>query len=324
VTRDRGAASVWWLARLAVSAALVGWLLARVDAHAVARQIGDVGLATVATILSLQFLNTALKSYKWQRLLDADGIHLSHSTAFASYMISTFFSLFLPTSVGGDAVRAVDATRRSGRAVATVTSVIADRVLGFAAIGIVGLLALAAGSASALGARLLASGGALYVAVLLGSIALFAGWPLRAIHALGVSRLPRIERLVAGAARSLESYRRSGRLAELLLLSIAAQAIVVVAVYVIGHSLGMPVSLGYFFVIVPLVGLVESIPVSIYGIGLRDVSYVYLLGLAGVPKSQALSLSVLYVMITVVYALFGGLIFALRRPLAPVERVGSG
>jgi hypothetical protein len=93
---------------------------------------------------------------------------------------------------------------------------------------------------------------------------------------------------------------------------------------VIGRSLGMAVSLGYFFVVVPLVGLVESVPVSIYGIGLRDVSYVYLLGLAGVPKPQALSLSVLYVVLTVVYALFGGLVFALRGPLTPAQRVGTG
>jgi len=324
VSGGRGVASFGWLARLAVSAALVGWLLTRIDARAVAGHLGDVGLITVLTILGLQFLNTALKSYKWQRLLDADGIHIAHSTAFASYMISSFFSLFLPTSVGGDAVRAVDATRRSGRAVATVTSVIADRVLGFAAIGIIGLAALLAGSASALSARLVAGGAALYLAVLAASVALFAGWPLRLAHALGMSRWPRLERLAAAAASSLESYRKSGRLGELLLLSIAAQVIVVVAVYAIGHSLGMPVSLGYFFVIVPLVGLVESVPVSIYGIGLRDVSYVYLLGLVGVPQSQALSLSVLYVVLTIVYALFGGLVFALRRPLAPAARVGSG
>jgi len=315
---------VWLLARLAVSAALIGWLFRRVDARAVARQIGEIGVGTVAAILALQFLNTGLKSYKWQRLLDADGIHLAHSTAFASYLVSTFFSLFLPSSIGGDAVRAVDTTRRSGRAVATVTSVIADRVLGFAAIGIVGLLALAAGSASGLDPRLCWSGAALYASVLGASAALFAGWPLRVARTLGLNRLPRLERLGVSCSESVEAYRRSGRLGELLLLSIAAQIIVVVAVYLIGRSLGMAVSFWYFFLIVPLVGLVESVPVSIYGIGLRDVSYVYLLGLAGVSKPQALSLSVLYVVLTVFYALFGGLVFALRGPLAPAERVGTG
>jgi len=313
----------WLVARLAVSAALIAWLLRRVDAGAVAREMTDVGFATVAAIVALQLLNTGLKSYKWQRLLDADGIHLAHSTAFASYLVSSFFSLFLPTAVGGDAVRAVDATRRSGRAVATVTSVVADRVLGFAAIGVVGLSALLAGSASGLEAHLRWGAATLYAVVLLASAALFAGWPARAALKLGLRRVPRLEALVASVARSLASYRESGRLGELLVLSIAAQAIVVIAVYALGHSLGMAVSLGYFFVIVPLVSLVESVPVSIYGIGLRDVTYVYLLGLAGVTQAQALSLSVLYVVLTVLYALFGGLVFALRRPLTPAHGVGA-
>jgi glycosyltransferase 2 family protein len=310
--------TAWLFARLGVSAALVGWLLHRVDARAVVEQIGAIGFANVLAILALQFLNTGLKSYKWQRLLAADEIHLSHATVFASYLMSTFFSLFLPTAIGGDAVRAVDAARRSGRGVATATSVVADRVLGFAAIGVVGLTALAAGCGAVLSPRLRWSGATLYAAVLAASAALFAGWPLRLLEALGLARLPRLDRLARSAARSLDAYRQSGRLAELMALSIAAQGIVVVAVFVIGRSLSIAVPLSYFFVIVPLIGLVESVPVSIYGIGLRDVSYVYLLGLVGVSQAQSLSLSVLYVLLTVVYALFGGAVFALRGSATPV------
>jgi glycosyltransferase 2 family protein len=314
----------WLLVRLGVSGALVGWLLCRADPATVARQMSEIGLSSVVAILALQFLNTALKSYKWQRLLLADGIHVTHSTAFVSYMISTFFSVFLPSSIGGDAVRAIDLARRSGRGVATATSVLADRVLGFAAIGLVGLLALAAGSAGVLAPRLRWTGVALYAAVLAGSAALFQGWPLRFVQNLGLHRLPRLDRAVATVAESIEAYRASGRLGELLLLSVGAQTIVVVAVYLIGRSLRIEAPLSYFFVIVPLVGLVEAIPMSIYGIGLRDVSYAYLLGLVGVPRAQALSLSLLYVLLTLLYALFGAVAFALRGSAAPAERVRTG
>jgi len=307
--------TAWLLVRLGVSGALAGWLLLRVGVGAVAREMADVGVANVLAILALQFLNTGLKSYKWQRLLGADGIHVGHSTAFASYMVSTFFSMFLPSSIGGDAVRAIDLGRRSGRGVATATSVVADRVLGFAAIGLVGLLALAAGSATALAPRLRWTGAGLYAAVLIASAALFEGWPLRLFEGLGVARWPRVERAAASIAASLRAYRGSGRLGELLLLSVAAQVVVVVAVYV---------PLSYFFVIVPLVGLVESIPVSIYGIGLRDVSYVYLLGLVGAPRAQALSLSILYVLLTLLYALFGAVVFALRGSGSAAERLRAG
>lgn len=304
--------------RVGVGAALIGWLLTQVDSAELGRELSQVGPATVLAVLALQVLNTALKSYKWQQLLVADGIPLSHRTVFASYMVGTFFSVFLPTAVGGDAVRAVDTGRRSGRRMASATSVVADRVLGFAAIGIVGLAALAAGAAAALDAALLALGAALYLVVLAAAVVAFTDFLGRSAEGLGRFGWSRLERTLRTIADSIAAYRRSGRLVRWTLLSVAAQGIVVVAVWVLARSLAIPVPLSYFFAIVPLVSLVESLPVSIFGIGTRDVSYVYLLGLVGVSDAKALSLSLLYVLLTLLYALLGGLVFAFRSP-APVE-----
>jgi hypothetical protein len=103
--------TAWLFVRLGVSAALIGWLLRRVDARAVAEQIGSIGFANLLVILALQFLNTGLKSYKWQRVLAADGIDFirprSRLSGFDLFM-------FLTTAIGGDAVRAVDVAQRTG------------------------------------------------------------------------------------------------------------------------------------------------------------------------------------------------------------------
>jgi glycosyltransferase 2 family protein len=297
--------------RLAVSGALIGWLLSRANLAAIGLELSAVGSANVALILGLQLVNTALKSYKWQQLLAADGIHLSHGTAFASYMVSTFFSVFLPTAIGGDAVRAVDTARRSGRGVATATSVVADRVLGFAAIGLVGLASIAAGAAAAIDPHLRAVGAMLYLFVLATAMLAFAdvfGW---AAPWFG-RRLFRVQGAMRMISASIAAYRDSGGLWRWVLVSVAAQVIVVLAVWVIARALAIAAPLPYFFAIVPLVSLVESVPVSIFGIGTRDVSYVYLLGLVGVSEDKALSVSLLYVLLTLLYALLGGLVFALR------------
>jgi uncharacterized protein (TIRG00374 family) len=305
--------------RCGVSAALIGWLLSRVDVGLVAREFAAVGAANVGVILVLQLANTALKSYKWQQLLAADGIHLSHRTAFASYLVSTFFSLFLPTAVGGDAVRAVDTARRSGRGVATATSVVADRVLGFAAIGLIGLASLGAGAASAIDPEIRAAGGLLYLGVLVAAAAAFTDALGRMASWLG-SRLLAVQRTMRLVAASIAAYRGSGGLWRWVVVSLAAQTILVVAVWVIARALAIAAPLSYFFAIVPLVSLVESVPISIFGIGTRDVSYVYLLGLVGVAQEKALSLSLLYVLLTLLYALLGGLVFAVRGPLRAEAR----
>jgi glycosyltransferase 2 family protein len=298
--------------RAAVSALLVGWLATRVDLGEVVAGLAAVGPGTVVAIVALQLVNTGLKSYKWQRLLAADGIRITQTEAFASYMVGTFFNLFLPSSMGGDAVRAVDTARRSGRALATVTSVAADRVLGFTAIGAVGLVALASGAASALEAHERLFAALLYIGVAAVSVVAFTPWPLRLGRLVGLDRWPKLARVVAGVGESLAAYRRDGRLAELALLSIAAQCIVVAVVWMIGRSVGVAASLPYYFVAVPLVSLVESLPFTIYGIGVRDVSYVYLFGLVGEPEEKVLALSVLYVLLTVLYSLLGGVVFAFR------------
>ena len=246
--------------RLAVSGALIGWLLSRADLAAIGRELGAVGSGNVALILGLQLVNTALKSYKWQQLLAADGIHLSHSTAFASYMVSTFFSVFLPTAIGGDAVRAVDTARRSGRGVATATSVVADRVLGFAAIGLVGVASIGAGAAAALDPHLRAVGATLYLSVLATAVLAFTdvfGW---AAPWFG-GRLSRVQRGMRMISASIAAYRDSGGLWRWVLVSVAAQVIVVLAVWVIARALAIGAPLPYFFAIVPLVSLVESVPV---------------------------------------------------------------
>lgn len=302
--------------RIAVSAGLVGWLFTRIDPAEVATAIGAVGLGNLVLILALQLVNTALKSYKWQQLLEADGIHLPHTTAFASYMVGTFFSVFLPTAVGGDVVRALDTARRTGRRTATLASVAADRVLGFVAIGVLGLTATS-GFGSGLEPAQRLGGIAIYLTVLGAALLCFSRRLLRVAGQARLGRFARAERVVRAAAQSLTAYRDSGRLLRLALLSIAAQAIVIVVVWMLARALEIAAPLSWFFVIVPLVGVVESIPVSVYGIGPRDVSYVYLLGLVGTEEARALSLSVLYVAVSVLYALLGGLVFAFRREARP-------
>jgi uncharacterized protein (TIRG00374 family) len=301
--------------RLLVSAVLIGWLLWRVDVGAMAGRFRSVGADTVGVVLGLQLVNTALKSYKWQQLLAADRIHLSHRAAFTSYMVGTFFSVFLPTAIGGDAVRAVDVARRSGRRAATATSVVADRVLGFAAIGVVGLAALALGAASALDGRLRGLGVGLYLAVLAASGVAFTDWLRRAAEWIPVRREGRLRQVLQAIATSVAAYRRSGGLLRWAAVSVVAQVIVIVAIWRIARALAIDVAPSYFFAIVPLVSLVESLPVSIFGLGTRDVSYVYLLGLVGVGREAALSVSLLYVALSLGYALIGGVLFALRGPM---------
>ncbi|MGH7898856.1 MAG: hypothetical protein ACREQQ_12950, partial [Candidatus Binatia bacterium] len=64
----------WLVVRVGVSISLIGWLATRIDFGVVGGELGKLGAGNVLAILTLQVLATALKSYKWQQLLAADGI----------------------------------------------------------------------------------------------------------------------------------------------------------------------------------------------------------------------------------------------------------
>ena len=121
---------------------------------------------------------------------------------------------------------------------------------------------------------------------------------------------------------SVSAYlRRPRTLAAAFGLSLAFQFLVLVAVWTVCRALSIPVSLAECCVFVPFVCLLEAVPLSINGIGLRDAGYLMFftaVGLAGRgadPATASGTLSLCYMAFTLVYACGGGLLF-LRRMFA--------
>ena len=102
-------------------------------------------------------------------------------------------------------------------------------------------------------------------------------------------------------------------------LSAAQQFLVILGVFFLAKTLRIDVGLYHLMLFVPLVTIVETLPISIFGIGVRDVSYVYLLGKVGVSAESAVGLSVLLVTLTLFCASSGGLVYASRQLRAKRE-----
>jgi hypothetical protein len=106
-------------------------------------------------------------------------------------------------------------------------------------------------------------------------------------------------------------------------ISLLFQISAVFGVFLISRSLGIRVPLVYFYIFVPVVTVLEAIPITIYGIGVRDATYVFFFTQVGHTKVEALSLTLAYVAITLTYSLLGGLLLLIRRTPASPE-AGSG
>jgi hypothetical protein len=103
------------------------------------------------------------------------------------------------------------------------------------------------------------------------------------------------------------------RLWRLLVSSIAIQLAVIVIVYVLAMGLSLPVTFVHCLLIVPTSNLVQAIPISIAGWGLREGFFVFAFGQIGIPSSDALALSVLYGLISLLASLPGAVVWMTFR-----------
>lgn len=307
------------LAKLAVSAALI-WALYRkvplADFHA---RITAIALAPLAVVLVLLFVNTLLSTWKWQILLRADGIAVPFRKLFTSYIVGTFFNLFLPSSIGGDAYRVVDVAQYSAQGARTFASVLADRLSGFLALVCLALIAAVpvawhAGRPALIILPVMAAAG-----IVTAIFFLSRRTPARAL--LRVMRLDRFPRLTTLVDRVIDCFQRYQReravILHIMAISFAFQLSVITCVYLMARSLGITAGFQYFVAFVPLIALMEAIPISIYGIGVRDAGYAFFFSFAGLSAIQTRALAILYLIANVLYALIGGLVFLFRRPTAP-------
>ena len=335
-------------AKAAVTALLLVAVYRMVDVEALRGQFGHLrtGWPWVLAFLGLLALNTVLSAAKWGALLRADGIRLPLRTLVASYLVGSFFNLFLPSSIGGDVYRIADVGRRSRRAANAAASILFDRLTGFLAIALYGVVAYATALRGGwirpgLGECLRGAVGGearvrgiLYAALPLAAalalagmllLLLQAGWVRRALRLAPRRARPPLEALADKVLGSVRAYVGAPRaLAASVVLSFWFQADVVLAIYALARALHVALPLAPFWFFVPFISLLEMIPVSIFGLGLRDFGYkAFLLsaGLAaGVPAlstepraaAAAAALAVLYLALTVVYVSAGGFVYLAR------------
>ncbi|HJW89040.1 MAG TPA: lysylphosphatidylglycerol synthase transmembrane domain-containing protein [Anaerolineales bacterium] len=304
-----------FLVKTLVSAGLIWYLLAQTEFSSVYSAMRTALPGWLLLSFSLLYVGKVLTSYRWQVLLAAQGIHIPLRTLIASVFVGQFFNSFLPTTVGGDAIRAYDTAAHSQETAKSIMSVFADRLIGVFALALLALLGLVVAWFSGQDvAFYITPVLVVFLICALGILTVFnrrlVAWFERAMRSLRLGKL---------ADRGMQAYRSVHELRDMpgalliaFLVSVALQINVVLFYYFIGLSLTMGVSLLFFFIIVPVALVVLIIPVSINGVGLREGIFVFLLTALAVPTPEAIALSWLSFGLTLTQGVLGGIIFALR------------
>ncbi|XCN72496.1 MAG: lysylphosphatidylglycerol synthase transmembrane domain-containing protein [Candidatus Electrothrix aestuarii] len=273
----------------------------------------------------LLFVNTVLSALKWRLFLSADGVDIPLSTLTMTYLIGSFYNLFLPSNIGGDSYRIYDIGQKSRENVRAAASVFADRFSGFLALVSLSLIS------SVLVARefnnffFFLAPLLIFLIMLVVLIALIKEKPVRALLSLTrLNRFPFLVKLTEKFFLSFQCYGADRKLlTQVMLISFVFQLSVIFIVQLLALSLHASVSFFYFSAFVPLITLMEALPISVFGLGLRDVGYVFFFGWVGMTDIQTRSLALLFLGTSLGYSLIGGLVYLFRlltsRPTNPAD-----
>jgi len=304
---------LWMLLRLAVATTLLLAVLWWVDFELVLSTILASKMRYIPVLLALLLLDRYIMAYKWALLLRARGVAISNLAAFRIYLLSGFLGIFLPTSVGADAVKIARTSLAMGNLGRVTASTIMERALG--------LLALVVVAATGLGLMLVSEEEQFlmlfYASCMLIVLIVFAvllslnsrlfRWLNDHFSQLAKYRIGRI------LLDSHEEYVRFGTDRKILFwffcLSILEHIVLGIVAYGAGLALGLDLNVVYYLAIIPVASAAGMMPISIGGLGVKEGVLVLLFTMVGLSGEEAFAFALYSRILALASLIPGGVIF---------------
>ncbi len=293
------------VATLLVSALAVAYILHKIDLGKTAHILGSASVPWIVLSTVLTLVTVPPMAWRWQRLLEARGIHETVSWLTRTYFVSYAWSQILPTSVGGDASRIYETARKHpGRITPITGSVLLERALG----GAVTLLLAGIGFLLAIGrypiGAYLWPEAIFVVATLAAGVVFFSRSVRRRLSfALPLARRFRLETPARAVYDGIHGYREHpGTLLVVSAATAGMQLTRILAIYASGRAVGIHLSLLPYIVLGPLLFLVMLVPFTVNGLGIREAFFVSFLGNLGVDPDLAFACGFLFFVMTIMLA----------------------
>jgi glycosyltransferase 2 family protein len=266
-----------------------------VDVSKISHDLKAFNLKSVILILALCWIGQLICSERWRILAASLQMRGSFGSFVKMYFVGMFFNIGLPSLIGGDFIKAYLLSRRSGKPLQIgLASVLQDRAAGlisFLAYGFLAILIcpiswkglplwvvyLLTWAAIAVVLWMIATGEKLYDRFIVSHSRTFGQKILKTLsqfhQALGMSHL------------------KPGALLRIAAYSFINSGIIFWVFRQVTVAAGHPVGYIQFTALFPLVTLVTMIPITLSGLGVRELAYVEALSLIGIPRDQGLVIS---------------------------------
>lgn len=309
------------LLRVIISVGALGFLFWKIGLKETLAVLGGADLRYLVVAFLLFILSLVIRAYRWLVLLRSLDPRVPFGRLLRLYFVGQFFNAFLPSSFGGDVVRALELTQDT-RASAAVGTVLLDRMTGLLVLFAMGLVVLPFHAARMeswlVGLLLGVAGGGLIVGVLVLEgrfLRRITRWLPARLSLAGRGSLAKVYAAVTGCGRRA--------LLSAFGVSVAFNLVNVLINWLCGQAVHAGVGLGYFFAVTPILSVSGLIP-SIGGWGVREAVSTALFAPVDVGANVAAALGMALGGVTLAAGLTGGglyLVGSLRQMVA--EREGA-
>ncbi len=295
-----------WL-RLLFGLFLLFLLLFKTDFYRLFKILSDLNLIWLFTAFFLAIVAVMLSAWRWQVVLKAQGISLSFFYLFALYLEGLFFNNFLPSSIGGDAVRFAELGKDIEDYSASFSSILAERVLSSITLGFISFTV---------------------ALIIFPELKRLFFWVLIFFLVCAVLFLlflsaPQI--FLRSSSSLMEKYKLKSVSSELLkitnakcifkviMLSLLFQLSLIFMNWTIFLSMRVDLNPLFYFIFIPITQAVSLIPLSFNGLGFREGSYVFLFGYVGISNTLSLTAALVFLFLVIILSAVGGVAFAFKR-----------
>lgn len=300
-----------FLFKFILSALLMGLVFYHVPVTDLLQRFQGVLWGWLAAALLIAIVSEWVNAKQMALILQAQSIHLATAKVCRINLLTYFYSLFLPGTLAGGAVRWYHFSRGNQRPTEALAAILFNRLLETALLIILGLLfwlwEQEAAQEVLRGPALILISATLLALYAFSFTRRFYTWmhgliTLRFIPLWASGRLQKL----LDCMRTFSGLGLSFHMA-MIVLGLARNLIMIISLYFLALSLELSLSLAALAWVRCCITLLLILPISIGGFGLREGAFVLLLAPYGIAPAQALALSFLQLSRNLVFAIIGGL-----------------
>ncbi len=260
-------------------------------------------LKSIFIILGITFfltLSTVITGYRWKLILKNMSNHISVGWASINIIIGMFFNLFLPSSFGGDVYRIYHSNKNGINLSIASLSIVSDRFFGLLTLVMLSFLSIPAVLIKPyLQIFLIPILIILFFFIITLSLFYFALYlPNSNIFFLKVSRLSK---------NIIDSINLKNFKFKILLISMILHIFNILCFYIASFTVNFHLNIFTWFIIIPPVILISSIPISIGGWGVREGLLILALVELGANQIEATKISIIYGISLMLVGIIGGI-----------------